>query len=135
DFKLTSRFTLMYGVRYEFQTNIANRDNVDPRLGFAYAVGRATVIRGGAGIFHDRTPMNIIEYYQRLDGTQQREIVLDNPSYPDPFKAGTVRNTFPSVRVFDPYLEATYSGITSASIERTFFANLFASVSYDYGRI
>ena len=37
--------------------------------------------------------MNVVETYRRLDGTQQYEIVIDNPSYPDPFQSGPVRNT------------------------------------------
>ena len=54
DLRLTPRFTLLYGVRYQTQTNISDHNNIDPRVGFAYAIGRATVIRGGAGIFHER---------------------------------------------------------------------------------
>ena len=51
DFKLTRTFTLMLGVRYQMQTNIYDKDNGDPSIGFAYAIGNATVIRGGIGIF------------------------------------------------------------------------------------
>jgi hypothetical protein len=135
DWKLTSRFTLMYGMRYEVQTNVSDRNNLDPRIGFAFAVGPATVIRGGAGIFHERMPMGLVETYRRLDGKQQYEIVIDNPSFPDPFLSGSIRNTFPSVRVFDPYIVTPYNQVVMTSIERTFLTNLFVSVSYDHSRI
>ena len=39
-------------------------------------------------------------------GVLQFELVIDNPSYPDPFSSGTIRQTLPSVRVTDPALEA-----------------------------
>ena len=87
DLKLTPSFTLMYGARYEFQTNISDHNNLDPRLGFAYAVGRATVIRGGTAIFHQRIPLDTIENQRRFDGTRQYEIIIDNPRFPDPFQA------------------------------------------------
>jgi hypothetical protein len=49
DIKLTQRLTAMFGVRYDYQTNLSDHNNAAPRLGFAYAVGRSTVIRGGGG--------------------------------------------------------------------------------------
>src|SRR5262249_20652682 len=51
DFKVSKTFSLMLGLRYQIQTNIHDRNNFDPRIGFAYAIGNATVLRGGAGIF------------------------------------------------------------------------------------
>jgi hypothetical protein len=69
--------TLDYGLRYVYRSDIYNRDlgdrpaylapvldgdltapgrgahSFDPSLGFAWAVGERTVVRGGAGLFHD----------------------------------------------------------------------------------
>jgi hypothetical protein len=45
------------------------------------------------------------------------------PSCPDPFQAGTIRNTFPSVRVTSPNLIAPYVEVAMISFERTFAAN------------
>ena len=77
-YKVTSNFTLNYGLGWEFESNVLNYDlqrpaflaplygsdltppnkqykNFSPAAGFAYALNtkRATVIRGGAGIFYD----------------------------------------------------------------------------------
>src|SRR6185436_13187713 len=121
----------MYGARYEIQTNVRDRNNIDPRVSLAYAPGRATVIRAGAGVYHLRMLLDIIESMRRLDGTRQYEVVIDNPSYPDPFQGGTVRNTSPSVRVTGPNVVTPYSLVTLVSAERTFFSNLFFSVQFD----
>jgi len=134
DFKLNTQFTLMFGARYDGQTNLPDHNNVSPRLGFAYSPGRATVIRGGSGIFFNRLNINIVEAQQRLNGTRQYEIVIDNPSFPDPFLAGTVRNTLPSVRVTSPDLAAPYVKVAMVSFERTFAGNLFFSATYDTQR-
>src|SRR5207247_11320013 len=40
DLKLTRTFTLMLGGRYQIQTNVHDRNNIDPRIGFAYAIGK-----------------------------------------------------------------------------------------------
>jgi hypothetical protein len=134
DLKVTPRLTLMYGVRYQDQTNIRDHNNIDPRLGIAYAMGRATVIRAGAGIFHDRFSFDTVENQRRLDGIRQYEIVIDNPSYPDPFQARTARNTLRSVRVTDPNLTTPHNTIAMLSYERTFFTNLLISAQVDVNR-
>lgn len=76
--KLTPKFTLNYGLGWEFESNVLNYDlnkpaylaplygpnldgpkkqykNFEPALGFAWAVGKndKTVIRGGVGVFYD----------------------------------------------------------------------------------
>ncbi len=131
DLKLTPRFTFMYGARYENQTNISDHNNFDPRLGFAYGIGRAIVIRGGVGVFHQRLLMNILADELRFSG-RQYEIVIDNPSYPDAFQSGAVRT--PSVWVKDPRLVTPYSTVMMLSYERTFLSTLFFSVAYDRNR-
>ena len=134
DWKVSPQLTLMLGARYDAQTNMRDHNNFAPRLGFAYVLGRATVIRGGGGIFYRRMEIDTVENQQRLDGTRQFEIVVDNPSYPDPFQAGTVRNTLPSIRVMDPNVVAPYVNVVMIQFERTFLTNLFLRASYDYQR-
>src|SRR5205814_1083537 len=106
DIKLTPRFTGMYGARYEMETNIRDHNNVDGRLGFAYALSKATVIRGGIGTFHQRIPLNLIENYRRRDGVHQYEIIIDNPAVGDPLQTGAVRN--PSIRAIDGSVVTPY---------------------------
>ena len=134
DHQLSPRLTLMYGVRYNLQTNLSDRNNIDPRLAVAYAVGRASVVRAGVGIFHEQLPIDVVEFYRRLDGTRQYEIFVDRPSYPDPFQLGTVLETFPSLRSMAPDLVAPYRSVGRISFERTFLSNLFLSVDYDHTR-
>ena len=45
--------------------------------------------------------MGVFIDQQRFDGTRQFEIVIENPSFPNPFEAGTVRETLPSVYISD----------------------------------
>jgi hypothetical protein len=135
DVRVTNKLTLMMGMRYEAQTNLDDKFNVDPRLGFAYAVGSSTVIRGGSGFFRLRHMFDEVQTLLRLDGTRQYEIQVERPGYPDPFISGNVRVVPPSTRrVASPVLEAPYYLSSSLSIERSLPANLFVSVSADYNR-
>jgi hypothetical protein len=130
DFRLSSQLTMMLGLRYQTQTNLSDHNNVDPRIGFAYALGRNTVIRGGGALFHQHVPLSNFQTQRRFDGTRQFEIVIDAPSYPDPFVSGRVRETIPSVNVTDSSLAIPYNAVTGVQFERTFYTNLFVGASY-----
>jgi outer membrane receptor for ferrienterochelin and colicin len=84
DWRVSPKFNLSFGLRYEGQTNIGDNNNLDPRMGFGYQLGRTTVLRGGAGIFHQRFEQNNLAQLLRLDGTRQLEVVVRNPTtYPN----------------------------------------------------
>jgi outer membrane receptor protein involved in Fe transport len=57
--RLTPKFTLNYGLRWDVETGLGNTIDADyrafqPRVGFAWAPDSKTVIRAGSGIFFDR---------------------------------------------------------------------------------
>jgi len=132
DLKLTKTFTLMMGLRYQMQTNIDDKDSWDPRIGFAYAIGNSTVIRGGAGVFSQLVGFNTIESIAQLDGKKIYEIQIDNPGWPDPFASGSIRPR--SRRQLGPnYTMAPYP-IGQIGVERSLPHNLFVTLTYDYVR-
>ena len=134
DFKLAPQFTLMAGLRYTNQTNLNDNKNIEPRLSFAWGIGPNTVLRGGAAIFTQLLSINVLEAQERLNGTRQFETIIDSPSFPDPFQAGTVQQTFPSIRITDPNLVSPYEVAAGIQLERTFFTNMFLSVTYNNRR-
>jgi outer membrane receptor protein involved in Fe transport len=60
EWKATPKLTLTFGLRYDVETYPSNfvmtndRNNFQPRVGFAYSFNSHTVFRGGFGIFNDR---------------------------------------------------------------------------------
>jgi outer membrane receptor protein involved in Fe transport len=57
--KLSPKFTLNYGLRWDYETGLSAYVNNDynefqPRIGLAYAPNSSTVLRAGFGIFFDR---------------------------------------------------------------------------------
>ena len=135
DFRVSRRMTLMFGLRYEAQSNLDDWDNFDPRFGYAYAINDSTVLRGGVGLFHNRLFTNTVEGLLRLDGTRQHELVVTNPSYPNPFLSGETEVIPPSsIRMRSPNLEAQSEARAQISLERQFPGNIQATLSYNFNR-
>ena len=133
DFRLTNTLTLMLGARYQAQTNIHDRNNFDPRIGFAYAIGNSTVIRGGTGLFTSFRMDRLIETFGRLDGKQRYEILIDSPGWPDdPTASGSIRPR--SSRLIQPNLLAPYYWVSQVAVERSLPKNLFVTMSYEVHR-
>jgi len=136
DWRARPALTLSFGARYEWQANLGDYNNLDPRFGFAYALGADTVVRGGGGIFHQRLDQNAIRDLLRFDGTRQQTLIISNPSYPDPFASnggGTV-SVPSSRRVHADDLVAPYTWQNEVSIETSLDNGMVLTGSYRFIR-
>ena len=131
DWRLLQKFTFSAGLRYEAQTNLDDYNNFDPRFGFAYQIGTNTVVRGGGGVFHQRLNINNVEQLMRLDGTRQQQIVIRNPSYPNPFLGGTATSTPSSLRVRADDLAAPYNINSSIVLEQRVTSTIGMTLSFE----
>jgi hypothetical protein len=87
DWKMRPNFTLSAGLRYEYQTNIADSINLGPRVSFAWSPWNSpgkppkTVLRGGAGIFFGRVPESLRLMDLRYNGINQQQFIIRDPSF------------------------------------------------------
>jgi hypothetical protein len=88
DWRLASNFTLSTGVRWEGQTNIHDRGDFAPRIGFAWSPktskssGRpGTVIRGGFGLFYIRFDDSDVLLAEQNNGINQQSYLVSNPTF------------------------------------------------------
>ena len=89
DWQIRPGLSASLGLRYDWQNYFHDNNNAAPRVSFAYAPGnkKTNVIRGGAGIFNDRSgPVVIADVLSSQPGGLTR-VVVTNPAYPDPFQS------------------------------------------------
>jgi outer membrane receptor for ferrienterochelin and colicin len=90
EFKPRPNIQLGLGMRHEFQSFTDDWANFGPRASIAWnpAALENTTVRAGAGIFYDWYDSSLHEQTLQLDGTRQRDLIVTNPGFPDPFFGG-----------------------------------------------
>ena len=93
-----ANLTLDFGLRYDWQNYFHDHDNFAPRFSFAYSPDEAhkTVLRGGAGVFYDRTGPGPIQDLLRYDGEHLSRFVLTDPGFPNPVPPGETLGAQPA---------------------------------------
>jgi outer membrane receptor for ferrienterochelin and colicin len=106
EIKLTKTVMLDYGMRYEAQTHLNDYNNFAPRANVTWAPfkNNRTTVRGGIGIFYDWFDAGDYAQTVQLDGLHQSDLIISNPSYPNPGLGGGVVLP-PSIVIADKNLE------------------------------
>jgi len=136
DFRVAKSFSLNFGVRRETQNNVHGGHGFAPRAGFAwspFADGKTT-FRGGAGIFNQWLDDWVYEQTLRVDGIRQRELVVRNPGFPNPFSDGNELALAPSRIQLDKQLRLPYIIQGSLGVERSLTQSVLLRGSYFYQR-
>ncbi|MGB9182339.1 MAG: carboxypeptidase regulatory-like domain-containing protein [Pyrinomonadaceae bacterium] len=118
-----------YGRRV--QTNKYN--TLGPRVGFAYNVfgDGSTVLRGGFGLYYDRTLVGNVEQNAFLNPLVSSRVTIDNPLLSNP-GAGVPRTTIPVISLNstgNPY-DVPRTMQYSVGIQRTLFKDAVIEVAY-----
>ena len=133
DWKARPSLTLSFGARYDWENYFHDNNNVAPRFSFAYAPGdgKRLVIRGGGGVFYDKTgPVPIADVLHFRPGGLQR-VVMTNPGYPDPFQdGGSLASQPPSLVQFAPDIRIPYTVQYSLGVERQVRKGTTLAVTY-----
>lgn len=119
-------FSIAAGIRYDWQNNFGDLNNVAPRLALAWAPGkdRKTVLRAGGGFFFDRSGPGPIWDIRRFNGKQLRRYVVSGamPQNPSSLPA--------SIHQLDPQAELPNTAQLSAGVERQLGKKTTLSVAY-----
>ncbi|HEY6242967.1 MAG TPA: carboxypeptidase-like regulatory domain-containing protein [Pyrinomonadaceae bacterium] len=136
DYRVKKNLTVSYGIRQELQTNGPGKFNLAPRLGFVWSpFKKANVtIRGGSGIFYDWIGAQTYEQTLRVNGQRQSDLIVSNPSYPNPFIGG-IQTIPPASRIqFDSELQQPYIIQSSLGLETTALKKVRLMTNYQYQR-
>jgi Carboxypeptidase regulatory-like domain len=130
--RLTPNFSLYMGVRYYWQNYFHDdSDNFAPRISFAYAPSAKskTVIRGGAGMFYDRTGPSPIGDLLHFNGVNLLRFLLDSPAH-FPVQPGDLSGVPTSIVTLDPRTRIPYTLQYSIGVERQITAKTTFSAVY-----
>jgi hypothetical protein len=72
DWKVTRTLTLNGGLRWDYDSAFKKKDNVSPRLGFAWSVTPKTVVRGSFGLFYDHFRLGLARDIPGFGGADLR---------------------------------------------------------------
>jgi len=139
DWRVRPNLTLSLGLRYEMQTNIHDKADFAPRIGFAWAPGTAAmktfqrpkiVIRGGFGIFYDRFSEQNVLTAERYNGVNQTSYLIPNPTYPVPPTVAELAAVPSTVYQIDRSLRAPYVMQSAIGVERQLPRNTTLALTY-----
>jgi carboxypeptidase family protein len=117
ELRIRPDFSMLLGLRYDWQSALDDRKDFAPRISLAFAPGKQkTVFRAGAGIFYDRLPGSVIDRAMLFQVLRMKEVVILDPPYPDPFATGA--NPPPSFFRISPGTRAPYLLDASLGIEQ-----------------
>ena len=125
EFKWRQNLTLSFGVRYERETSVDDRNNFGPRIGIAWSPfkGRKGVIRFGSGIFYNRTLLRTIaDFIQNTTGI----ISFDTNSIP------TIGDTNRRTGILAAIAQQFPNSFASESELRTLVANACATITTSF---
>jgi hypothetical protein len=132
--RLKPNFSVSVGLRYYWQNYFHDDpNNFAPRFGFAFAPSKnsKTVIRGGAGMFYDRSGPRPIADLLHFDGVHLLRFIVDKPFCPNcPKTPPDLAGTPTSVVTLDPRARIPYTIQYSAGLERQITAKSTLSATY-----
>jgi Carboxypeptidase regulatory-like domain len=131
--RVRPNLSVYLGVRYYWQNYFHDEPhNFAPRVSFAYApsAGSRTVIRGGAGIFYDRTGPAPIGDLLHFNGVNLLRFIVDPPIATYPFSSSVLSAIPVSVATLDPRTRTPYVLQYSIGAERQVTAKSTFSAVY-----
>jgi hypothetical protein len=132
DYRMLPNLSLSLGLRYNWQNVLRDGKQFAPRLAFAYSPDkkRKTVLRGGAGIFFDRTGAGPLGDLLLYNGQTLQTFLLINPG-PNP---GPLTQQPTGIVQFAPGIREPYSLQYSFALERQLAKRTTLAVTY-YGSV
>ena len=132
EYHLRKNLMFSLGLRYDWQNFFHDKNNFAPRFSFAFSAGKSqkTVLRGGAGVFYDRSGPRPIQDILLFNGLRLRQYVLVNPGYPDPLSGGSLASQPVGITRLQPDINLPYVIQFSLGVERQLHKSTSLAITY-----
>ena len=132
EYHLRKNLMFSFGLRYDWQNFFHDNNNFAPRFSSAYSPGKSqkTVLRGGAGVFYDRSGARPIQDILLFNGSRLRQYVLVNPGYPDPISGGSLISQPVGITRLQPNINLPYVVQYSFGVERQLQKSTSLAITY-----
>lgn len=147
EWRAKPNLTLSFGLRWDNETILPDRNNLGPRVSFAWSPDDRTVVRGGWGTFYNRALLRTIDDFTVTSksilidtNNQAAKVLLDELIYPNVISSDDPRLDLLGVREtgFLRRLERGFripeSYQASLGFERELMSGLKVEVNYSFNR-
>ena len=133
DIRVSKGLTISPGVRFSTQNTVGYPKAWEPSFGMTWAPtpGGKTTLRASAGIFHNFLWWGTYEQTVRVDGVRQRELMIVNPSYPNPGTEGACRRP---TNTCSAIIRCPENLRYSAGIDQVFSPQFRVNALYNYSQ-
>lgn len=141
EYSATDNVRLGLGLRHDLQGIGETMGNLAPRLSVAWSPEGEkgpTTYTAGFGVFNAWLPATVYEQSIQLDGERQRDLIVQNPTYPDPFAGGAEPGlVVPSIVRFSDAIAMQKAERVSVGVEHRFTptvrlqANVYGQLTQD----
>jgi hypothetical protein len=153
DWQIAPSVKVLYGVRYDLykypdglasapltstQSFNIDKNNFGPRVGVAWAIDSATVLRASAGLMYDQALLGGYEQALQLSGSPKAPVYSFNgttagaPAFPNGVSSGSLAVQSPWA--VDPNFVVAHTTQASIQVERAFARDFTLSVSGMYAK-